>query len=140
MIVEKSCGAVVFTREDKEIKFLIIKSPEGFYGFPKGHMEDNESETETALREIKEETGVDVNIIDGFRTTDSHPHVREGRPTVMKEMVYFLAEYHDQHFTPQDGEVTSISLMSYEEAMSAFQFESSKRILTEAHDYLTNLY
>lgn len=140
MIVEKSCGAVVFTREDKEIKFLIIKSPEGFYGFPKGHMEDNESETETALREIKEETGVDVNIIDGFRTTDSHPHVREGRPTVMKEMVYFLAVYHDQHFTPQDGEVTSISLMSYEEAMSAFQFESSKRILTEAHDYLTNLY
>ena len=140
MLSEKSCGAVVFTRENDEIKYLIIKSPEGFCGFPKGHMENNESETETALREIKEETGVDVNIIDGFRTTDSHPNVREGRPTVMKEMVYFLAEYEDQIPVPQEGEVTSISLMSYEEAMNSFQFESSKRTLTEALAFLNNPY
>lgn len=140
MIVEKSCGAVVYTRINNDVRYLIIESTEGYYGFPKGHMENGETETETAIREIKEETGVDSVILEGFRTTDAHPHVREGRPTVMKEMVYFLAEYHDQHFTPQDGEVTSISLMSYEGAMSAFQFESSKRILTEAHDFLTNLY
>ena len=73
MLTEKSCGAVVFTRIDNEIKYLIIESEEGFYGFSKGHMENGESEHETAHREIKEETGADVIILDGFRTTDSHP-------------------------------------------------------------------
>ena len=138
MITEKSCGAVVFTHKGDEILYLILESTEGFYGFPKGHMEDNESETETALREIKKETGIDVHILDGFRTTDSHPHVREGHPTVMKEMVYFLAEYEDQPLIPQAGEVNSLKLMNYEDAMAAFQFESSRRILTEANDFLTN--
>ena len=136
MLTEKSCGAVVFTRQHNEIKYLIIESEEGFYGFPKGHVEDGESEAETAVREIKEETGADVTIIDGFRTTDAHPHVREGRPTVLKEMIYFLAETMEQNFIPQEGEVNSIKLMSYDEAMAAFQFESSKRILTEANNHL----
>jgi len=138
MLTETSCGAVVFTRKNTDILYLIIESTEGFFGFPKGHMEDGESETETALREIKEETGVDSAILEGFRTTDAHPHVREGRPTVMKEMVYFLAEYEDQAPVPQEGEVNSLKLMTYNEAMAAFQFESSRRILTEANDFLTS--
>jgi 8-oxo-dGTP pyrophosphatase MutT (NUDIX family) len=136
MTVEKSCGAVVFTRTDEGIKYVIIANEVGYYGFPKGHTEDGETETETAYREILEETGLRVTIIDGFRTTDSHPHVREGRPTIMKHMVYFLAEYSDQKLVPQEGEVTEITLMTYEEAMAKFQFESSKRILREADEFL----
>ena len=42
----------------------------------------------------------------------------------------------EQNFIPQEGEVNSIKLMSYDEAMAAFQFESSKRILTEANNHL----
>ncbi len=137
MQTEKSCGAVVFTREHGALQYVIICSNEGFFGFPKGHMEPGETEEQTALREILEETGLNVRIIDGFRTTDEHPHHRPGRPTVMKHMVYFLAEYAAQHPVAQESEVSSISLMSYEEAMKAFQFESSRRILTEAHRFIT---
>ena len=49
---EKSCGAVVFTRIDNNIKYLLIQNLEGIYGFPKGHVEDGESETQTAIREV----------------------------------------------------------------------------------------
>ena len=63
---EKSCGAVIFTRDEEDLKFVLIKNLEGSYGFPKGHVEDNETEEETALREVKEEVGLDVEIIDGF--------------------------------------------------------------------------
>ena len=52
MIVEKSCGAIVFTEDDEGIKYVIIESKEGYFGFPKGHVEKNETELETARREV----------------------------------------------------------------------------------------
>lgn len=136
MKIEKSCGAVVFTREKGILQYVIIRSPEGFCGFPKGHMEGTETEQETALREIKEETGLDVVLIDGFRTTDEHPHVREGREPILKKIVYFLAEFKGQSLVAQENEVSEIRLMPYEDAMASFQFESSTRILNEADRFL----
>ena len=87
MKYEVSCGAVVFTQQDGKTKYVIIKSTEGYYGFPKGHIESGESEEETALREIREETGLNVNIINGFRIMDEHP--LPNKPHVMKRVIYF---------------------------------------------------
>jgi 8-oxo-dGTP pyrophosphatase MutT (NUDIX family) len=72
MNYEKSCGAVVFQKVDGEIRYLLISSLEGIYGFPKGHMEGNETEIETALREVKEETNLDIELIAGFRTSTEY--------------------------------------------------------------------
>lgn len=135
MITEKSCGAIVYTIENNKIKYVIIRSKEGIYGFPKGHIEGTESETETALREISEETGLIVRLIDGFRTNDTHRFIRNGE-TRLKHIVYFLAEYADQVLKVQETELSSIHLMDYETAISVFQFESSRRLLSKAHDFL----
>ncbi len=135
MITEKSCGAVVFTKENGHIKYVIIRAKEGFYGFPKGRMEGIETEIQTALREITEETGLSVDIVGGFRTEDSHPFNRNGE-TRIKHIVYFLAEYSNQTPIAQETELSSIDLMDFDTAISAFQFDSSKRILTEAHAFL----
>jgi bis(5'-nucleosidyl)-tetraphosphatase len=138
MNYENSCGAVVFTRHNGKIQYVIIQSLEGYYGFPKGHMEGIEEEEETALREIYEETGLRVRILDEFKTSDEHPIPnKEG---VIKRIIYFLAEYEDQEIQFQKEELLGASLMNYEEALSAFQFDSSKRILTEANSYLCKLY
>ena len=69
---EKSCGAVVFTRTDKGVKYLLIANLKGIYGFPKGHVEAGETEEQTALREIREETGLRVTLVPGFRAVDEH--------------------------------------------------------------------
>ena len=61
MIKEKSCGAVVYKKEEEKIYFLIEEMKAGHYSIPKGHVENNETEIETALREIKEETNLDSN-------------------------------------------------------------------------------
>ncbi len=137
MTTEKSCGAIVFTKENESIKYVIIESKEGFYGFPKGHVEKNETEIETARREVFEETGLQVDFLEPFRTEDTHPFHKNGEIR-MKHIVYFLAKFSDQTPVPQETELNSIHLMDYETALSSFQFESSKRILSEAHNYLTH--
>ncbi len=137
-INEKSCGAVLFTRENDRIKYIIIQSNEGIYGFPKGHMETGESETETALREISEETGLSTTLLDGFRLEVNYTFIRDGRK-ITKDVIYFLAEYCNQVPTVQESELKNIYLMDYNEALSMLQFEESKEILTKAHKYLMNL-
>lgn len=134
MQYEVSSGAVVFTRKDNEIYFVIVKSLEGFYGFPKGHIEGNETEEETALREIYEEIGIRPQILTGFRTTDEH--TIPNKTDVIKRIIYFVAEYDNQQICYQEDELEGAYLMTYEEAMSAFQFESSKRILNEAKEFI----
>ncbi len=135
MITEYSCGAVVFTRENGIVQYVIIQSKEGFYGFPKGHMEGAESEEATALREIREETGLEVALIDGFRAVDTHPFTKNGE-TRLKHVVYFLAEFAGQTPKAQESELDGIGLMDYETALGALQFESARRLLTEAHGFL----
>lgn len=133
---EKSCGAVVFTRENSMIQYVIIKSTEGYYGFPKGHMEHGESEKETALREIKEETGLDVLLIDGFKTADVYPFSQPKQSIALKQVVYFLAEFSGQNPSAQESEISDIQLMCYEKAIESFQFEGIKRVLHEADSFL----
>ena len=131
---EKSCGAVVFTWVDGDIKYVIIQSLAGYYGFPKGHMEAGESEKQTALREVYEETGLTVHILDDFRYVDAYMIPK--KPGVMKQVVYFVAEYENQKLRHQPEELQGITLMSVEEALDAFQWESSKKILKEVADFL----
>lgn len=134
MIYEKSCGAVVFTKIDNNIKYLIIQNLSGIYGFPKGHIEHDETETETALREVFEEVGIKIKLINGFRTEDEH--LIPQKENTMKKIVYFLGEYNNQEFKYQKEELSNAELLDYETALTLFQFESSKRILKEANDFL----
>lgn len=67
-LYHKSCGAVVYriVRGCPELLLLLQSASRG-WSFPKGHMEPGESETQTALREIREETGMRVTLQGGFR-------------------------------------------------------------------------
>ncbi len=136
MLWETSCGAVVYTMLQGERKYVIVSGKKGIFGFPKGHMEAGETEKETALREIWEETGLRVSLLDGFETEDERPVIRDGKPEAMKRIIYFAAEYANQEIQPQDSEISEIRLLSYEEAIAAFQYESNKRILKEAEAFL----
>lgn len=134
MTWEKSCGAVVFTRVNGQVKYLLIANLKRIYGFPKGHVEPGETEEQTALREIREETGLQVTLLPGFRTVDEHL-IPEKKDT-MKQIVYFLGTYDGQEIAYQKEELSGAYLVSCEEAMGMFQFESSRRILAEADEYL----
>ena len=135
MTIEKSCGAVVFTRIEKEIRYVIIQSTEGIYGFPKGHMEAGETEEATALREIREEVGLTPKLLEGFRVEESYPLPR--KKDTIKQVIFFLAEYTGQEIHHQREELNGAQLMGYEEALQLFQFENTRNVLRRAHAWLT---
>lgn len=88
MMHEKSCGAIVYRKSHGNIEILLIKHVNsGHWSFPKGHVEGTETEVETAKREIKEETAIDVLIDPTFRETVSYFPKRDTQKTV----VYFIA-------------------------------------------------
>ena len=136
LLYEKSCGAVVYCQKDNDIKYLLVCEHDGHWVFPKGHMEAGESERETALREVKEETGLDIAFVDGFRVKDEHNLAREGRPNTIKQTIYFLAEYKNQKFIPQESEISKIVLLDFASAMTTLQFDSFRQILAHAHNFL----
>ena len=134
MQLEKSCGGVVFTRRDDEILYVIIRHRGGHCGFPKGHMEPGETEQQTALREIREEVGLNVSLVSGFRAEEQY--ALPGRPGTMKQVVYFLAEFAGQSPTPQPEEITRVYLLPLKEALRMLPFPEARRILTEADQFL----
>ena len=133
---EHSCGAVLYTLTGEGIKYLLVCEHSGFWSFPKGHMENAETERETAKREIREETGLAVEFTDGFCETDGYYLEREGRPNDYKQVTYFLASYRDQQPCPQDSEVSRIGLFSLKDALTALRYDSQKRILTQADAFI----
>lgn len=134
MIYEKACGAVVYTFLNGRIHYVIIQQQEGFHGFPKGHVEKNETEEETALREIYEEVGLRPTLIKGFKVIDEYPLLRKQH--VIKQVVYFLAEYSSQAIIIQEEELLGAMLLPYEEAIKILDYESSRKVLAQADHFL----
>ena len=138
MNYEYSCGAVVFTRMVGEPHYLLVRAkdqPEGCHGFPKGHMEAGETEEQTALREICEEVGLRVKLLEGFRAVTEYDLPRP--PDTRKRVVFFLAEYEGQETTVQESELAAITIAPWPQALELTEFADSKRILTEAHEFLS---
>ena len=133
---EKSCGAVVYYQQDNDIKYVLVWEHGGYWVFPKGHVEAGETEQATALREIKEETGLTVTLVDGFRVIDEHNLAREGRPNTIKQTVYFLAKCDELSFVAQESEISKIEMLDFESAMATLQFDGFKNILSKANDFI----
>lgn len=134
-IKERSCGAVVWRKRGGRRHFLIIQNRSGHNGFPKGHMEYGETEAETALREIREETSLDVTLDTSFHV--EYRYLVDGY--IHKSALYFLANYTEGDFKPQKGEVYGIWLLPFEEALEQLDYEQDKRILRLAEKKLSHL-
>ncbi len=129
---EKSCGAVVYTGDGKDRKYLVIRMNLGHCGLPKGHIEKYETEEETAIREVREETGVGITLIEGFRR--SVVYSLSARTT--KESVYFLGRFDGDSVKIQESEVSSYRLCPYEQARRLITYENDRNILDEAEELL----
>lgn len=128
MIKEKSCGAVVYKYEDGVLKILVEKMKLGHFSIPKGHVEGDETEEQTALREIKEETNLDVKLDTSFR----HVITYSPYPDCEKDVVFFLAEFCGGDIINQECEVSQISWETVENALNIITHDSDKEVISAA--------
>jgi 8-oxo-dGTP pyrophosphatase MutT (NUDIX family) len=135
MLREKSCGAVIFVKKDNSTKYLLLNYAAGHWDFVKGNVEPNETEKETVLRELQEETGItDASFLDGFKETIAYFYRRQGL-TVHKEVVFFIMESQTEKVTLSFEHVGFIWL-DYQHAMEKLNFKNAKDVLQKAHDFL----
>lgn len=138
-IREKSCGAIVtmngWDENLRKRKYLLVKSGrDGHWGFPKGHIEEGESEQETAIREVFEETGLEIKIVGDFRQRIEYT-LKDG---AWKENVYFIATYigtgkAEDNVITQSDEISAHCWLNFEEAIKRLIYAGMKDILTLAH-------
>jgi 8-oxo-dGTP pyrophosphatase MutT (NUDIX family)/RimJ/RimL family protein N-acetyltransferase len=129
---EKSCGAVVIRDNSGAAEFLLISNKDDYWGFPKGHVEGSEKETETAVREVLEETGLAVEILDSFRK-ESEFFVSAD---TLKKVVFFVGKSAEEAVKIQQEEINSYKWLTYKEALELLTFESDKELLIEVQEYL----
>lgn len=132
---EKSCGVVVF-HKDKNIEYLLLHYPSGHWDFPKGHVEEVEEEEDTARRETKEETGLDINIIPGFRKRISYFY--RHKDLIVKDVIFFLAESKIKE-VKLSFEHKRFKWLPFEEAMKLITYQNSKNVLEKANEFLAKL-
>ena len=132
---EYSAGAILYTIIDDEIRYLLIKDFHNNWGFPKGHLEDDETFIQAALREIKEEVGVDATINTEFEDELTY-QLKNGNE---KHSIYYLAYFDKQKPVKQLEEVQEIRILNYIAAINLLTFDNMKQSLTRAHSYLKSL-
>lgn len=135
-LYEKSCGAIVFYRAPKELEVLLVKNRNGrYWSFPKGHVELGENERQTAIREIKEETDLDVTIQPGFRETSDYCPFGK----VRKRVVFFLAEAKSNDVHIQESEIDYYIWVPFRQARSMCTYDNDLRVIDKAERYLGGL-
>ncbi len=132
MKFEKSCGAVVYKKENGEYLFLIEHMAQGHTSIPKGHVENDETEEQTALREIKEETNLEAKLDTNFR----HKITYSPFEGIMKDVIFFVAEANSEKLINQECEVSSLEWMNFDDAVNAVTFDTDKETLKLAFEYL----
>ena len=135
---EKSCGALVFRQDPKtgQVYILMIRHKHGGHrSFPKGHVEPGETEHQTAIREVEEETAVRIRISSDFCEKVHYSPM----PGVRKEVVYFMAFTDQKNTHPRDGEIADVDWVPVENAERSLTHENDKMVLRAALKRLGNL-
>ncbi len=130
---EKSCGAVLFCLKEGRYYTLLVKHTLGHWGFPKGHQDPEDIDEEaTAKREIKEETGLIVDLDTGFRKTSTYSPSND----VYKQVVYFVGKPQSGTAQPDLKEIEEVKWVSFTEALALLSYQSDMDILEAAEEYL----
>ena len=135
LVKEKSCGAVIYKIDNDKVYYLLLKMNYGHTSLCKGHQEEGESDEETAIREIKEETSLDVKLDTTFKTKITY----SPNELSLKDVYFFLATPVDSSLTPKDDhdeEVASFEWCDYEEALFKITYDSDRNVVKKAKAHI----
>ena len=130
---ERAAGAVVVRKTGSgDWECVLIRQHNGDWGLPKGHVERGESDEQAAVREVKEETGLSVELDPVFRQAVRYT-VANART---KEVVYFLGRPAPGELVGQAEEIAEIGWYSFEEAVKKVRYAAVREVLHAAQRFL----
>ncbi len=133
---EVSAGGVVFRRSADGVRVLLIRDSYKNWGFPKGHLEDDESPDDAAMREVREETGLaGLTLKSPVQVIDWHFRFR-GR-LVHKVCHFYLIEAASGHPRPLRKEgITACKWLAFDEAATLVSYANARSVLARAQALL----
>ena len=142
MTRSKSVGFVIFRKEDKGIKYLLLHHGAEYWNFPKGRVEEGEEELQTAKRELVEETGItDIKIHPDFRYEYTYDFdtviANKTKETVYRTGVFFLGEVLADMVKISD-EHLDFGWFDYDTALDRLFYQQGRDLLKQAHQFLLN--
>jgi 8-oxo-dGTP pyrophosphatase MutT (NUDIX family) len=138
LIEKKSAGAVIFNETLGERYYLLLLYDAGHWDFPKGGIEEGESELDAVIREVREETGItDLKLVEGFRQTISY-QFKSSEGEINKTVVFYLGSTSTFKVT-LSHEHRAYAWLKLEDALEHLTFDTARSVLKVAHKFLENL-
>jgi len=135
---EKSCGALIFRLDGEKRLYLLLHYSGGHWDFPKGHVEKGESEEQTALREIQEETGITaLGFVEGFREEISYSFRHSTGEMADKKVAFFLARTNEKQVRLSDEHI-GFAWLPFEAAVKKATYENARMLLGKAEKKLSS--
>ncbi len=134
-----SYGIIPCRFDDDAVRFLLVWETwgDGHWNFPKGHAEDGEEAMGTALRELREETGlVPEAIFNVEPLVQEYSFEYEGR-TIDRRLEYFVALIGSEEIQLQEDEVSRHQWMTLEELLDTTPFPELQETARDAHRIAT---
>ena len=133
--VDFAAGGIVLIDD----KILLVKNrlseeyagdyDSGFWGYPKGHMEEGEKPADAAVREVFEETGFEVKLKSNKPIAESRYEISRGGEKVQKTVWFYEMEVIESFKNEPDDEIEEVALVDYETALNLLTHKEDKKIL-----------
>jgi 8-oxo-dGTP pyrophosphatase MutT (NUDIX family) len=139
MVMERSAGVILVLNRDVEPNILLLHYGGRHWGFPKGNIENGETEKEAAIREVFEETGINhITFLPDFKELIRYVYRRAGT-VIIKEVVYFLAETRDREVV-LSYEHQGYQWLRFNQALKRLTFKNDKAVLEQAKTAIVRTY
>jgi 8-oxo-dGTP pyrophosphatase MutT (NUDIX family) len=132
-----SAGGVAFRRKEEAAQVVIVLvKPKLRWQLPKGIVDPGETPQMAALREVREEAGIETNLLTLIETIEYwYRSMKDGEPVRYHKFVHFyLLEYRTGEVSDHDHEIEEARWVSFEEAREMLAFESERDVVEKARE------
>ena len=131
-------GVVVRQRAGRDEVCLVRRARHGpqTWNLPKGHPEPGEDLAATAVREVREETGLTGRILAPLQPIQYQFTLKDSPATYAKTVHFFLMKSVAGSVSDHDAEVLEARWMSFEDALARLTYDNERQVLRQAKDYL----